>query len=71
MQSIFVRNMIKQNESLLTRYDTIYIYDRCYVRTHVYVISLSVKNACCNYREFDLEGGLEGPCLSFGGQNTR
>ncbi len=49
--------MIKQSKSLQTRYNTTHIYDRYYVRTHVRVFLFSVKkNACLNYREFDLEG---------------
>ncbi len=50
-----VWNMIKQSESLQTRHDTTYLYDRCYIRTHV-----CEKNACLNYRAFDLEGDLVG-----------
>ncbi len=60
MHSICVWNMIKQSKPLQTRYDTTYIYDRYYIRTHVYVFLFSVKNACLNYREFDLEGDLVG-----------
>ncbi len=60
MHSIFVWNMIKQSKSLQTRYDTTYIYDRYYIRTHVCVFLFSVKNACLNYREFDLEGDVVG-----------
>ncbi len=57
MHSICVWNMIKQNKPLQTRYDTKCIYDRYYMRTHVYVFLFSVKkNVCLNYREFDLEG---------------
>ncbi len=37
-----------------------YIYDRYYIRTHVYMFLFSVKNACLNYREFDLECDLVG-----------
>ncbi len=58
--SICVWNMIKQSESLQTRYGTTCIYDRHYIRTHVYVFLFCVKNACLNYREFDLEGDLVG-----------
>ncbi len=36
------------------------IYDKYYIRTHVYVFLFSVKNTCLNYREFDLEGDLVG-----------
>ncbi len=37
----------------------IYIYNRYYIRTHIYVFLVGVKkNACLNHREFDLEGGL-------------
>ncbi len=39
----YVWDMIKQSKPLQTRYDTTYIYDRYYVRTHVYVFLLSVK----------------------------
>ncbi len=53
--------MIKQSKPLQTRYDRAYIYDRYYIRTHVYVFLFSVKtNACLNYREFDLKGDLVG-----------
>ncbi len=37
-----------------------HIYDKYFRRTHVYVFLFSVKNACLNYREFDLEGDLVG-----------
>ncbi len=61
MHSICVWNMIKQSKLLQTIYDTTCIYDRYYKRTHVYVFLFSVKkNACLNYREFDLEGDLVG-----------
>ncbi len=43
MHSICVWNMIKQSKSLKTRYDTTYIYDKYYIRTHVYVFLFSVK----------------------------
>ncbi len=33
----------KTNQSLQTRYDMTYIYDRYYIRTHVYVFLVSVK----------------------------
>ncbi len=36
------------------------MYDRYYIRTHVYVFLFSVKNACLNYRECDLDGDLVG-----------
>ncbi len=42
MHSICVWNMIKKNKPLRTRYDTTYIYDRYYIRTHVCVFLLSV-----------------------------
>ncbi len=60
MHSICVWNMIKQSKSFQTRYDTTHLYDRYYIRTHVYVFFFSVKNACLHYREFDLEGDLVG-----------
>ncbi len=61
MHSRYVCNMIKQSKPLQTRYDTTHIYDRYYIRTHVYVFLFSVKkNACLNYREFDLAGGFVG-----------
>ncbi len=60
MHSIRVWNMIKQSKPLQTRYDTTCIHDRYYMRTHVYVFLFSVKNACLNYLEFDLEGDLVG-----------
>ncbi len=56
--SVCVWNIIKQSKPLQTRYETPYIYVR--YRTHVYVFRFSVKNACFNYREFDLEGDLVG-----------
>ncbi len=43
MHSICVWNMIKQSKPLQTRYDTTYIYDRYYIRTHIYVFLFSVK----------------------------
>ncbi len=43
MRSIYVWTMINQSKSLQTRYDTTYICDRYYVRTHVYVFLFSVK----------------------------
>ncbi len=43
MHSICVWDMIKQSKPLQTRYDTTYIYDRYYIRTHVYVLLFSVK----------------------------
>ncbi len=55
MHSICVWNMIKQSKPLQTRCNTRYIHDRYYIRTYVYVFLFSVKNACFNYREFDLE----------------
>ncbi len=61
MHSICVWNMIKQSKPLQTRYNMTYICDRYYIRTHVYMLLFSVKkNACLNYREFDLEGDLVG-----------
>ncbi len=61
MHSICVWNMIKQGKPLKKRYDTTYIYDIYYIRTHVYVFLFGVKkNACLNYREFNLEGDLAG-----------
>ncbi len=33
----------KKSKSLQTRYDTTYIYDGYYIRTHVYLFLLSVK----------------------------
>ncbi len=60
MHSICVWDMIKQSKSPQTRYDTTYIYDRYYIRKHVHVFLFSVKNACLNYRQFDLENDLVG-----------
>ncbi len=60
MHSICVWYMIKQNKPLQTRYDTTCIYDRYYIRTHVYVFLVRVKKAVLNYREFNLEGNLVG-----------
>ncbi len=54
-------NMIKQSKTLQKGYDTTYMCDRFYIRTHTYVFLFSVKkNACLNYREFDLEDDLAG-----------
>ncbi len=58
MHTICVRNMIKHSKPLQARYDKTYMYDRYYIRTHVYVFLFSMKNACLNYHEFDLEGDL-------------
>ncbi len=60
MHSICVWHTIKKGKPIQTRYDKTHIYDRYYIRTHVNVFLFSVKNACLNYREFDLEGGLLG-----------
>ncbi len=43
VHSICVWYMIKQSKPLQTRYDTTYIYDRYYIRTHVYMFIFSVK----------------------------
>ncbi len=43
MHSICEWDMIKQSKPLQTRYDTTYIYDRYYIRTHVYVFLFSAK----------------------------
>ncbi len=43
MHSIYVWNMIKRSKPLQTRYNTTHIYDRYYIRTHVYVFLFSVK----------------------------
>ncbi len=43
MHSICVWDMRKQSKPLQTRYDTTYMYDRFYTRTHVYVFLFSVK----------------------------
>ncbi len=65
MHSICVWDMIKQSKPLQTRYDTTYMYDRYYIRTHVYVFLFNVKkNACFNYREFDLVGVPHTWCFS-------
>ncbi len=61
MHSICVWDMIKQSKPLQTTYDTTHIYDKYYTRTDVFVFLFGVKkNACLNYREFDLEGDLVG-----------
>ncbi len=61
MHSICVLDMIKQSKSRQTRHDTTHIYDKYYIRTHVYVFLFTVKkNACLNDREFDLESHLMG-----------
>ncbi len=57
---ILQMDTIKQSKPLQTRYDMTYINDRYHIRTHVYVFLFSVKNACLNYREFDLEDDLVG-----------
>ncbi len=56
VHSISLWGMIKQSKRLQTRYATTYIYDKYYTGTHLYAFLLSVKNACLNYHEFDLEG---------------
>ncbi len=43
MHPICVWNMIEQSKPLQTRYDTTYIYERYFIRTHVYVFLFSVK----------------------------
>ncbi len=43
MHSICVWNMVKQSNPLQTRYDRTYVYDRYYIRTHIYVFLFSVK----------------------------
>ncbi len=43
MHSTYVWNMIKQGKPLRTRYDRTHIYDRYYIRTHVYVCLFSVE----------------------------
>ncbi len=43
MHSICVLNMIQQSKPLQTRYNRTYIYDRYYIRTHVYVLLFSVQ----------------------------
>ncbi len=58
MHSICVWTMIKQSNPHQTRYDRTNIYDRYYIRTHIYVFLFSVKKTCLSYREFDLEGDL-------------
>ncbi len=59
MHSMYVWNMIKQSKLLQTRYDRTYMYDRYYIRTHVYVFLFSVKKTRV-YREFDLDDDLVG-----------
>ncbi len=60
MHSICVRNMIKQSKPLPTRYDTTYICDRYYKRTHIYLFLFSVIKRVFELSEFDLEGDLVG-----------
>ncbi len=60
MHSICVWNMIKQSKSIQRRYARTHIYDKYYIRTHIYVFLFSVKKTRLNYREFDLEGDLVG-----------
>ncbi len=43
LHSICVCNIKKPSKPLQTRYDTTHIYDRHYIRTHVYVFLFSVK----------------------------
>ncbi len=43
MHSTCVWNMIKQSKSLQTTYNTTHIYDKYYIRTHVYVFLFSMK----------------------------
>ncbi len=43
MHSICVWDIIKQSKPLQTRYDMTYIYDKYYIRTHVYMFLFSVK----------------------------
>ncbi len=43
MHSKCAWNMIKQSESLQTRYNTTHIFDNYYVRTHVHVFIFNVK----------------------------
>ncbi len=43
MHSKCVWNMIKQSKPLQTRYDMTYIYDRYYIRKHVYIFLFCVK----------------------------
>ncbi len=38
-----VKNEKKQSKSVQTTYDTAHIYDKYYIRTHVYVFLFSVK----------------------------
>ncbi len=52
--------MIKQSKPLQTKYKRTHIYDKYYVRIHVYVFLLSVKKTRFNYREFDLESDVVG-----------
>ncbi len=48
MHSICVWDMIKQSKPIQTRYETTYIYDRYYIRTHVYVFLFGVKKSVWN-----------------------
>ncbi len=43
MHPICVWNMEKQSNPLQTRYDRTYMYDRYYIKTHIYVFLYSVK----------------------------
>ncbi len=61
MHSICVWDMIKQSKPLQTRYDKTYIYIYIlYKNTYTCVPFQCEKNACLDYREFDLEGDLAG-----------
>ncbi len=56
MRPIFVCNVIKRTESFSTRYDSTYMWQiSCYNKC-IYVSLQCEKNACFNYREFDLKG---------------
>ncbi len=60
MHSICVRNMIKQSKPLQTRYYKTYIYDRYYIRTHVYLFLFSVIKRVFELSRVYLEGDLVG-----------
>ncbi len=60
MHSICVSNMIEQSNPIQTRYDTTYISDRYFFRTHIYVFLFSVKKCVFELSQAYLEGDLVG-----------
>ncbi len=61
MHSIFVWYMLQQSDSIWTRYDTTYAYEKYSPITNVYVfLWIMKKKTYFNYRKFDLEDELVG-----------